>query len=152
MKKAVAILVVLLICLLTLVGCNSIPKENYDKLESELTTVQEENDVLNQKVEWLKKYQNVQFGATKESVIAVLGQINETPTSVNGEYLIEVLTWSNNSLYNIYEKDDNLIAIGFRNNVVIFKAYGLKNKNIIIDSGRGVIYTDVFTLNDKDIS
>ena len=148
MKKVAAIVVVSLICLFTIAGCDSISKEDYSKLESELTTVQEENDVLKQKAEWLKIYQSIQFGATKESVITVLGQVNGTIDGSNGEYLIEVLTWNNNSLYNIYEKDDNRIVIGFRDNVVIFKAYGLKNENIIIDTDRGVIYTGII----KDVS
>ncbi len=143
MKKVVAIIIVSLICVFTLVGCNSISKEDYDKLNDKLTTVQEENDVLRQKAEWLKQYQSVQFGATKEEVIAVLGQVNGTIDGGNGEYLIEVLTWNNNSLYNIYEKDDNRIVIGFRDNVVIFKGYGLKNENIIIDTDRGIIYTEI---------
>lgn len=141
MKKVVAIISVALICLFTLAGCNSIPKEDYNKLNSELTTVQEENDTLKQKAEWLKKYQSVQFGTTKEDIIAILGQVNGTISGSSSEYFIEVLTWNDNSLYNIYEKDDNCIAIGFKDNIVIFKAYGLKNKNIIIDSDRGIIYT-----------
>ena len=33
------------------------------------------------------------------------------------------------------------MVIGFKNNVVIFKAYGLKLQNIIIDSDSGIIYT-----------
>lgn len=88
MKKVVAIIIVSLICVFTLVGCNSISKEDYDKLNDKLTTVQEENDVLRQKAEWLKQYQSVQFGATKEEVIAVLGQVNGTIDGGNGEYLI----------------------------------------------------------------
>ena len=96
---------------------------------------------MKQKDEWLKKYQSVQFGTTKEDIVAVLGQVNGSITSSSGEYFIEVLTWNNNSLYNSYEEDDNCIVIGFKNNVLIFKAYGLKPQNIIIDSDRGIIYT-----------
>lgn len=152
MKKVVAIVIVSLICLFTLVGCNSISKEDYDKLESELTTVQEENDVLKQKAEWLQKYQSVQFGATKEEVIAVLGQVNGMTYSGGGGYSMEVLTWYNYPLYSIYERDDNCIAIGLKDNVVIFKVYGVKPENIVLDTYLGIIYTDVFTLNDKDIT
>ena len=141
MKKLVAIMFMAVLYVLILAGCNSVPKENYDKLYYELTTVQEENEILKQKDEWLKKYQSVQFGTTKEDIVAVLGQVNGSITVSSGEYFIEVLTWNNNLLYNLYEKDDNCIVIGFKNNVVIFKAYGLKPQNIIIDSDRGIIYT-----------
>lgn len=141
MKKLVTIMIMAVLCVLILAGCNSVPKENYDKLYNELTTVQEENEILKQKDEWLKKYQSVQFGTTKEDIVAVLGQVNGSITSSWGEYFIEVLTWNNNSLNNSYEEDDNCIVIGFKNNVLIFKAYGLKPQNIIIDSDRGIIYT-----------
>ena len=88
MKKSVAIMIMAVLCVLILAGCNSVPKEDYDKLYNELTTVQEENEILKQKDEWLKKYQSVQFGTTKEDIVAVLGQVNGSITSSSGEYFI----------------------------------------------------------------
>ena len=45
MKKLGAIMIMAVLCVLILAGCNSVPKENYDKLYNELTTVQEENEI-----------------------------------------------------------------------------------------------------------
>lgn len=141
MKKLIPIVVILILRLLTFVGCNSVSKEEYDKIENELSVVREENDNLKQKAEWLKKYQGIEFGSTKEDIIAVLSESFSEKSSSNGDYFMEVITWRNNSLFNYYEKDDNSIVIGFRDNIVIFKGYGLKAKNIIINSDNGIIYT-----------
>jgi len=54
----VLIAAVLILCLLTFVGCNSVSKEDYEKIDNELSAVQEKNENLKQKAEWLKKYQN----------------------------------------------------------------------------------------------
>jgi len=58
MKKMVLIAAVLILCLLTFVGCNSVSKEDYEKTDNKLSAVQEENENLKQKAEWLKKYQS----------------------------------------------------------------------------------------------
>ena len=88
MKKLVAIMFMAVLCVLILAGCNSVPKEDYDKLYYELTTVQEENEILKQKDEWLKKYQSVKFAKTKEDIYKIVIAATELSKAKTGALIV----------------------------------------------------------------
>lgn len=69
MKKVVAIIMFRLYVIFTLVGCNSISKEDYDKLNDKLTTVQEENDVLRQKQNGLNNIKAFNLAQPKKRLL-----------------------------------------------------------------------------------
>ncbi len=138
-RYGVLFLCVLFMCVF-LTSCNSIPKEDYDKLNDEYDALLEEKQELEKVSNWLELYRSIDLGKTFDEISAMC---KDYPMVNHGwgqgflddgsAYRMDVFAWENRDSFDMYHTKENQIVIVFLDGVAIFKEYGWQN--CILDNG-----------------
>lgn len=140
MKKVKSIILSVLFCVfacLCMTSCGNVSKEDYDNLNNRYNEALQEKNRLEKNSNWLDLYKSIKMDKSFNEISAMFDFEYATHDGCQGvsddgsTYVMDVYTWKNADLFDIYNAAENQIVVVFLDDASIFKQYG--NLRFVLD-------------------